>query len=217
PAKPPRNSCAACRSCAPGGTHERRTPHRHGHARPGKPVAGPVLLLRSDARLFPRPRRGNRRTYAPRTTQTAERTVWPIGPGQDFVAARRAGATLARSRLLPGIRAHRLRPRITSPFRTDQAGSFSRHRGRRPLDAPRRLDRRRVAVGVPAPPRRPVARRGRTDTDPTADLRPVRRDLHAGPGRRCRPPARETIPGGPRRPGREPCTGSAGSTTRKRR
>ncbi len=44
----------------------------------------------------------------------------------------------------------------------------------------------------------------RKNADPAADIRPVRGNLHARAERRLRPQARRAVPGGSRRPGREP-------------
>jgi hypothetical protein len=48
-----------------------------------------------------------------------------------------------------------------------------------PAEQIKRAIAQRVALGVPAPPRRRAARRSRQDADPALDLRPVRGNLHA--------------------------------------
>ena len=60
--------------------------------------------------------------------------------------------------LLPGLRAHRLLARVAAALRADQAGDLPRDAGLGDVDAVRRGRRGRVAVGVPAPPRRRAAR-----------------------------------------------------------
>ena len=87
---------------------------------------------------------------------------------------------LRAGRLLPGLCAHRLRARFAAAV----ASRSSRRSSAPPSDAghwtrPGRRGRRRIAVGVPAPPRRPAARCRRPHADAAADLRPVRGDLHA--------------------------------------
>ncbi len=143
-------------------------------------LAGPRLVHRGNARLFLRPRRGSRRARAARAAQAADRAVRPVGPRQDLDPARRAGAAPARPGLLPGLRAHRLRPRMR-PSRPSRSS--------RPSPAPR---------AGPANGRRPASpsqgeslweflhhrddvlrdESGNT-LHPAADLRSVRGDLHA--------------------------------------
>ncbi len=167
------------------------------------PVARPGVLHRGDARLLLRPRGGSRRARPPRPAQAADDPVRPIGPGQDVDPARRHRPAAAAGWLLPGLRTHRLFARIAGPDRADQAGDLPRNavRWRVVATGYRRVGR--VAVGIPAPPRRRAARRVREDADPAADLRPVRGIVHARAKRRIRAPARRAIHRGPGRPGRE--------------
>ena len=204
---------------SPANPGQRRRRHRRRHPGSAESVAGPVLLHRGNPRLFPRPRRGNRRARAPRAAQAAQRAVRPVrvsarrpccapawcrGCAPRVIARCTCGWIMRRSRRRLPSRSSRpsSRPRPKPGYWT-QAGiavdgeslwEFLHHRGDLLRDA-----------------RWPHA-------DAAADLRPVRGSLHPG--------ARPTTPAAcaPRQfledlrgPGREPPAGRAGSAHRGRR
>ena len=105
--------------------------------RPRAPVARPVFLHGGNAGLFPRPRRGGRRTRAPRPAQEPHRAVRPVRPRQDVAAARGPRAAAARR----GLSARSTCASTTRPSRRRPRSRSSRpssaRRAGRALDATR--------------------------------------------------------------------------------
>ncbi len=119
--------------------------------------------------------------------------------------------------ILPDLRAHRLRQGVAGTGRADQTGDQPHRTAVRRMDPGGGGRRGRVLVGIPASSRRRAARRVRRHSDPTADLRSVRGNFHAGAKRRIRPRARRTLHRGAGRSGREPAAEVARGEARRRR
>ena len=165
----------------PDGTRERLTHRRLAERR--RSSVGRRRSIRGSAS-----RRSPRRRAA---TSTAARTRSPSSAAACSASCSRscsASRASARRRSCARASCRGCGPRATAP--STCASTIRRSRRRRPEQIKQAIfratqasgqwtqsgvaDQRRVAVGVPAPPRRRPARRVRQDAHPAADLRPVR-------------------------------------------
>ena len=162
----PEFAAAPARTSSAGAAHERarRTTLAERRSRSTRSIPGSACprYTEETRALLPRPRGGGRGTRAPRAAQAPHRAVRPVGPRQDLAAARRARAAAARPRASARSTCASTTRRESPPpaeqikqaiFRATAAAGHWTQAGHG--------DRGRVAVGVPAPPRRRAARRER--------------------------------------------------------